>query len=542
MSAGESMTGRSVLQRWRDARIRVAYAAGVALFLAAVAQFHRPDTGFTSLLSIGDQLDGTKVTALQQVPHYVYEDSAGYDGAYYAQLALHPTLDNPELATAIDNLPYRGKRILFSWTAWLLGLGQPAWILQAYALLNVGCWLALACVLWRWLPPTSGNNLLRWAAVMFSHGVCMSVRHSLVDVPSLLLIALAVGLLERGRPAGGVAVIALSGLGKETNLLGVAGMLSPVPLERERRAGLWRRARLSWLMIPLLAALPLLAWMGCIRMMFGPAEDPGWGNFSAPLAGLAEKWGAALAAVRMLDEGPVAWATVAATLGLTVQGLFFLLWRRPAEAWWRIGAAFVAMMFFLSTPVWEGYPGAATRVLLPMTLAFNVLVPRGRRWLPVLLAGNLTVVASWFEFTPPLQDFLRLNGRGDVVAAVAVTPGAGWYGPEERGRDRWRWSSGDAVLRVENTSGGPLRIAVRGRAAAPDARELQIRSGETALWAGRLTGRPTDFQFAWLAPPGETRLLFSSERAARTVDPDPRALSFHVLNLELTVSVPDAPR
>src|SRR3954469_6429028 len=204
--------------------VRAAYVLGVAIFVWCVAQFFHRDTGFSSLISIGDMLGESKVTALRQVPHYIYESSPGYDGAYYVQLALYPTLDNPELKKAIDNLPYRARRILFSWTAWALGLGRPAWIVQAHALLNVLCWLVLAWVLLRWFPPTSWENFLRWAAMMFSHGLCMSVRHSLVDGPSLLLVALALRWLEEGRRVAGAVTLALVGLGKETFLLAAAGL------------------------------------------------------------------------------------------------------------------------------------------------------------------------------------------------------------------------------------------------------------------------------------------------------------------------------
>jgi len=39
---------------------------------------------------------------------------------------MHPWLDSKELATAVDSLPYRARRILFAWTAnWLAG-GDPA--------------------------------------------------------------------------------------------------------------------------------------------------------------------------------------------------------------------------------------------------------------------------------------------------------------------------------------------------------------------------------------------------------------------------------
>jgi len=105
-------------------RVRFAYLACIGVFLWAVAQFYAPDTGFTSLIKIGDQMTDRQTTALRRVPHYVYENSAGYDGFYYVQIALDPALTNPELTKAIDNLPYRARRILFSWVAWLAGLGR----------------------------------------------------------------------------------------------------------------------------------------------------------------------------------------------------------------------------------------------------------------------------------------------------------------------------------------------------------------------------------------------------------------------------------
>ena len=108
MTSNTGSTGSWFSRAFRF-RPRVLIFAGVALFLGAVTRFHQPGTGFSSLLSIGDILNDSKVAALRQVPHHIYEGSAGYDGAYYVQLALHPALDNPELTKAIDNLPYRAR-------------------------------------------------------------------------------------------------------------------------------------------------------------------------------------------------------------------------------------------------------------------------------------------------------------------------------------------------------------------------------------------------------------------------------------------------
>jgi len=63
---------RGFLLRWLRFRPRLVLAGLVAGFLLAVAEFHDRDRGFTSLLSIGDILGETKVSALRAVPHHVY--------------------------------------------------------------------------------------------------------------------------------------------------------------------------------------------------------------------------------------------------------------------------------------------------------------------------------------------------------------------------------------------------------------------------------------------------------------------------------------
>lgn len=99
-------------------------------------------------------------------------------------------------------------------------------------------------------------------------------------------------------------------------------------------------------------------------------------------------------------------------------------------------------MVMVTAPVWEGYPGAASRVVLPLTLAFNVLVPAGRRWLPVLVLGNLSVFAGLAEMDPPIRDFYQLRGERLYTKSVVVERGAGWYQAESDGKKSWRWARG----------------------------------------------------------------------------------------------------
>jgi hypothetical protein len=91
-----------------------------------------------------------------------------------------------------------------------------------------------------------------------------------------------------------------------------------------------------------------------------------------------------------------------ALVGVTVQAGALAAWVDWRNRWWRVGAAFVAVMLTAHPVVWEGYPGAYTRVLLPMTLAFNLLLP-GRRWFwPLLVLGNLSVAAGLQVMLIPL--------------------------------------------------------------------------------------------------------------------------------------------
>jgi hypothetical protein len=95
--------------------------AMVALFLASIARFYHPEFGFTALISRGRRLRSAGARAL---PHYRHPAWASYDGQFYAQLALVPLLRDPAIDRAMDLPAYRARRILFSWTAWAIGLGN----------------------------------------------------------------------------------------------------------------------------------------------------------------------------------------------------------------------------------------------------------------------------------------------------------------------------------------------------------------------------------------------------------------------------------
>jgi hypothetical protein len=465
----------------RPRYVRWLVLATVGVFLALVVRFWHPVYGFTAFFQLDASNDEVKLAAFRELPVYVYRDTGGYDGLYYAQLALDPTLRDPALPRAMDNFAYRARRILPPALAWLVGAGRPAGVILAYSLLNVVAWLVLGWLVWRLLRPYDGrpDDWRRWATwtgVMFSAGALSSVRLALTDLPALVIVAAAVLAAEEWRGRLAVALLGVAGVARETALVAVAGLCKPP---------WWSVKNVARLV---LVVAPLAAWLGYVRWRAGPA-DAGWGNFTWPLVGLAEKWRAVVIAAVAHEDRPLAWTTLLATLGLTVQASFFVVRRDPGQRWWRLGAAYTVLALCLGTAVWEGFPGAATRVLLPLTLAFNIVVQRTRAPLGWLLAGNLTVFSGLLALRdvphdPTEMAAIRTNG----VAGIAHV-GAGWHGREQAGRHVWAWTARGGTIVLETwPKSQPVNVALTFglRSLAP----CNVRVRQDGREVGRFTAGP----------------------------------------------------
>lgn len=517
------------------------YVAVVVLFGAAFSRYYIPEKGFSYLISFGGRQPHPPISELKDLDYYVQADSDGYDAQYYVQIAMDPTLRNPELNDAVDTLAYRARRILISWASYAMGFGQPAAIMHAYVLQNAIAWLLLAGVMLWWFPPTNWSNWLRWTGVLFSFGMCVSVRNSLVDGPSLLLIAAGVFLVEKNRPWLATIVLGLGGLGKETNLLGAASLLRKEDVLSVRRwPGLILRG--------LLVAVPLAIWLWYIQRTVGPAADLGTRNFDWPLAAYGRK------VLQVWSEviKPQSWAHGVTTNGafwsslmvvtLSVQFLFLLFRPQWKQAWWRVGFSFAVLMLVLGDAVWEGYPGAASRVLLPMQLAFNVLVPYTRRWWPLLLLGNLTLLNAPVALQPPPGDGYELVGAENLISSpeagrLRVQFSPEWHEPE-RYRDRyWRWSRRSAKVTIVNPHAFPIEADFKFILSALHEREMVIRGADDdELWRGLIRNDVTRVQLpAVRLAPGKNVLKFQTDDDTLGANDDPRQLSFCLKDCEIAL-------
>ena len=349
-----------------------------------VARYYHPEYGFTVLIEFAEWNHDNEIDAVRQAPHFDHPNSGGYDGQFYAQLAVDPLLRDPALDQALDNPPYRARRILTPWIAYAAGLGRPAWVLQAYAVQGIVAWLVLAVILALWIPPTDASRFVLWSTAVLAHGPLMSVRYALPDITAAVIVAAGVLAAERGRPIVAALLLGVAGLARETSLCAAAmfGRLLKRP---------WR----TWLLTVIcliVCLLPLALWLDYLRSIFRALTFAGGEHIVWPLAGLWWKLGEL---GRQLANGTPMMAVVgsiAALVAFTTQASW-LVWRltarRDVSPWVLVGLGFLALALVADPPVWEGTPGAYPRVFLPMMLAARVTMARESRpaWWLAALAG-----------------------------------------------------------------------------------------------------------------------------------------------------------
>ena len=458
-------------------RFYLGAGAIVLLFVILVARFWHPAYGFTAFLQFDSSDVPNEIHEMAAAPVYVYPGNDGYDGFSYAEIAFHPLLDSPELKPALGNVPYRARRILNSALAWAIAGGRADKIAHTFAALNLPLWGLFALLCWKVLPVRDVRGWWLWTGLVLSAGVLHSVRLALTDLLGVLLLGACLWQRETGRP-GSLATLAAGGLARETILTGVVSLW----------LGPWNSGR-AWLRNAgrtLLAALPLALWLAWVRHAAGSAP-PGFGNFTWPVIGWWEKWQQSVVALR--SQPQFFWinlATLLALFGLSLEAWYIIRRPRWGNPWWRAAAVGVLMLLCFGTSVWEGNPGAAHRVLLPLSLAFAVLALRERaswRW---VMVGNLSVLSGVIALWTPPHDPREIGAGRTAGAPYVIRLGTGWYGSEEARSKRWSWTAreGDLDFRLwpgeASAPAAKLRLGLR----ALSPREIEISSDAGVLWHG----------------------------------------------------------
>lgn len=373
----------------RAARSPVPRLAAMAFVLVFLLARWDPLTGYTSLMRFGEKFADRRLPALQQLP-IAPSRGDGYDGQFYAQVAVQPRVTDPALVHALDKPSYRPRRILVPVLAHVLGGGDPWLVLQAYALLHTAAWIALAVVLWRLLPPVSWRATAGWAGAVLGTGALDSMRMTLTDLPAALGLVLAALAVERGRPLlAGVAALA-AGFTREVSVLGALLLRwGPAP----------SAARTFWLRAA--ATGPVLLWCAWLAWRL-PGVVGHEGNIDWPGAAFAREWWRQLGLLLGgRFDSQWLWCVLAGP-ALAAQSFYLLRRGRelPASPWVALGLPFAVLFWLIGTDPWIDYRAVA-RDCLPMTIVFNLLWARRPDASPWWLLANLPVLDGLQRMTWP---------------------------------------------------------------------------------------------------------------------------------------------
>jgi len=342
--------------------------------------------GFLDMIYFGQEFKESvlpEVRAISPIP----QSQWGYDGQFYAQIALNPSLTNDSLTRALDLPAYRSRRIGLPFLAFCLGMGKPAWILQIYALLNFGFWLLLLVMFGRFIGYTSLRDILLAVALLWSTGTLISIARSLPDFPAAVLSVLAV--FSNNNWITSAVFLGAAGLVKETSVLS----FTAVPLRSKPQGWDVRRLIISSLII----ILPITLWLMYVHFRLPVGSVTGVNNFAVPLLGVAHKlrnglYELAMGVVStpmMLQGGRL--FEVLAPLSLITQAIYLVSKPRISSQAWRMGIGFVFLLSTLGESVWVQQE-AYCRVLLPLTFSFNLLLHKhasGSRFATWYLMGNV---------------------------------------------------------------------------------------------------------------------------------------------------------
>lgn len=508
-----------------------------AFLLSVYARVWTPEHGITKFLRIGREFDDRGLAVFKATPKFIDPFPAhrwGFDGQLYAEMALDPLLRDPQLHVALDDPPYRGQRILLSWLAWMIGLGKPFWVLNAFAALNLIFWIGFAWLAHRLFAPLGWAGLAGFAALLPTCGAIESMHAALTDLPAFTLILAA---LMTGGTAG-AAWLALAALARTTSLIGFVGLAEIGPP--------WREAIRKNLVRGLIAAVPIALWVAYVLWVFrGRQVGFDGGNLAAPFRGMMEKLGELSVTI---PHGQIRWhrwwfelyksydlhalLTIVATLTQIVYVALHRDWRNPFWRWAAVTALYFSCISFLS---WESH-FTITRHALPMTLGFNLLLAMRptRAWLIWFLLGNCFVPfgLNYFDrvaitHTPPAPVEFAVPSGVPVAAAF----GDGWAPQQWDGRTSWRWARGEAAtVTLSNRAAQSVRVELRFLAESAKPRDLAVLAGGRPLLKLALSGARQVVALPALdVAPGETRLVFRTPQPdGESVDTTPGRVTFKV--------------
>ena len=326
--------------------------------------------GFLDLPMFGDEFKASRLKEINDI-NPPTKERFGYDGQFYAQMALDPLLIHDETIRALDNMIYRTRRVGLPFMAFLLGIGKPLWVLHIYTLLNFVFWIILLLIVYHYLGFRYSRDFLLAVSVLWSSGTLASLSRALTDLPAVTLSILAVFLIAKRNISA--SLLSSAALCKETAALSFFLLAWP-----EKKSNLKPR---QFFLSCLIMILPFSAWLLYVHLRIKDGVIFGNNNFAPPFWGLISK--ITTENLQLFKEfsftryNNVLYELIC-PLSLVAQSFYLISKPKAHSPYWRLGVGFAILPYLLGSAVWVDQL-TYSRVLLPLTICFNFLIHKHER-------------------------------------------------------------------------------------------------------------------------------------------------------------------
>ena len=209
------------------------------------------------------------------------------------------------------------------------------------------------------------------------------------------------------------------------------------------------------------------------------------------------------------------------TIGLIAQAIYFIARPRIDDTWWRVGVLYVPLMIMMGVIVWEGAPGAAARVMLPMTLAFNLLVIKRKDNVAWLLVGNLAVLHGVTILQQAPNDPHELVAARVNGAAIVGRTDERWFPAEHTWRHASAWSPSESDMDLETWPHDDRQVHLRASVQSRGSVVLTVTQDGALLWRSTLLPKPFTMDITCTVRGGHGRLAFTTNTPGSPNSPSP---------------------
>lgn len=170
---------------------------------------------------------------------------------------------------------------------------------------------------------------------------------------------------------------------------------------------------------------------------------------------------------------------------------------------------------------------------MPVTVAFNLLAPRTRRWLVILILGNTLSLLGLHAVivSGPPPELLAQPFPHGISTGYRVDWKSGWHQMEWDQRNYWHWSSGVSTLDISPTNSNLSHAVLRFKTRSIKPMEVQISTQDGPLMKFQSNASlSNEIEVVVPLARGANSVYFHSNTLSSELSGDERPLSFMLMN------------